>query len=86
MDHTHQIINAGKLFTQCAAGGQSRHHFFAKKGQFLSGELGGYLCELDNVAERTFVSGSKQKQIPTFPCLATLNPNSSRLGTAKVRT
>lgn len=37
----HQIINAGKLFAQGTAGGQSHHHFLAKKGQFFSGELGG---------------------------------------------
>ena len=37
----HQIINAGKLFAQGTAGGQSYHHFLAKKGQFFSGELGG---------------------------------------------
>lgn len=41
MGQAHQIINAGKLFTQCTAGGQSCHHFLAKKGQFFSGELGG---------------------------------------------
>ena len=37
----HQIINTGKLFTQGTAGGQSYHHFLAKKGQFFSGELRG---------------------------------------------
>lgn len=55
MGHAHQIVNTGKLFTQCAAGGQSCHHFLAKEGQFFSGELGSYLCEFDKVAERTFV-------------------------------
>ena len=37
----YQIINAGELFAQGTAGGQSYHHFLAKKGQFFSGELGG---------------------------------------------
>lgn len=72
MGHAHQIINTGKLFTQCAAGSQSCHHFLANKGQFLSGELRGYLGEFDKVAERTFVClVLNEKQIPIFPCLPT---------------
>lgn len=56
MGHTHQVINARKLFTQGAAGCQRCHHSLTEGDQFFHGELGSYLGEHDKVTEKKHTS------------------------------